>query len=121
MIKEAAAILFGGIMDNFVIIYKMLKALEKAMDYEEFDIKAISHERLHISYQRWEKILIMLAQSGYVTGVIFDRTMSDYSPHLCEPIHPVLTLKGLEYLSENTLMKKAENFAKGIKEIVPGL
>lgn len=29
-------------MDNFTVIYKILKALEKAMDYDEFDIAMIS-------------------------------------------------------------------------------
>lgn len=108
-------------MDNFSIIYKILKALEKAMDYDEFDTKTISHERFGIPYQRWEKILIMMVRSGYIEGVIFDQTLGDYSPHIVEPIQPVITLKGLEYLSENTLMKKAANIAKGIKETVPGL
>ena len=37
-------------MDNFTVIYKILKALEQAMDYDEFDIKQISHTRLNISY-----------------------------------------------------------------------
>lgn len=36
-------------MDNFTIIYKILRVLEKAMDYEEFDINTISHERLNIT------------------------------------------------------------------------
>ncbi|MDE7436675.1 MAG: YjcQ family protein [Lachnospiraceae bacterium] len=108
-------------MDNFSVIYKILKALEKAMDYDEFDTKLISHERFGISYQRWEKILIMLVKSGYIEGVAFDQTLSDYSQCIVEPIHPVITLKGLEYLSENTLMKKAANLARGIKETIPGL
>ena len=30
-------------------------------------------------------------------------------------------LKGLEYLAENTMMKKAAELAKGIKEIIPGI
>ena len=41
-------------MDNFTIIYKILKALEQAMDYDEFDVNKISHTRLNITYQRWE-------------------------------------------------------------------
>ena len=49
-------------MDNFTIIYKILKALEAAMDFEAFDVSKISHERLGISYERWEKILIMLTK-----------------------------------------------------------
>ena len=108
-------------MDNFTVIYKILKALERAMDYDEFDVMQISHTRLIISYQRWEKIIIMLAKSGYVEGVIYDQCSSDYSPHIEEPIAPVITLKGLEYLSDNSLMKKAANILKGIKEAVPGL
>lgn len=108
-------------MDNFSVIYKILKALEQAMDYDEFDVNKISHTRLNISYQRWEKILIMLAKSGYIEGVIYDQCGGDYSPHLEQPIQPVITLKGLEYLSDNTLMKKAANIAKGIKDMVPGL
>lgn len=107
-------------MDNFAIIYKILKALEKAMDYEEFDINSISAECLGISQTRWEKIIIMLAKSGYIEGVLYDQCMNDYSPHLVKPILPVITLKGLEYLSENSAMKKAANFVKGIKDTVPG-
>lgn len=34
---------------------------------------------------------------------------------------PEITLKGLEYLEENTLMKKAASLAKGIKDTIPGL
>lgn len=108
-------------MDNFAIIYKFLKALEKAMDYDEFDISTISHERLNITYQRWEKILIMLVKSGYIEGVVYDQCCSDYSPHIEKPITPVITLKGLEYLHENSMMKKAANIVKGIKDTVPGL
>ena len=108
-------------MDNFTVIYKILKALEKAMDCEEFDINSISHERLNITYQRWEKILIMLAKTGYIEGIIYERTLADYSPHLAKPIQPIITLKGMEYLNDNTLMKRAANVAKGIKEVIPGL
>ena len=32
-----------------------------------------------------------------------------------------ITLKGLEYLQENSIMRKIYNAAKGIKEITPGL
>lgn len=108
-------------MDNFAIIYKILRALERAMDYDEFDITQISPERFNISYQRWEKIMIMLSKSGYVEGIAFDQCLADYSPRLEKPITPVITLKGLEYLEENSLMRKAANIVKGIKETVPGL
>ncbi|MEG2353586.1 MAG: YjcQ family protein [Clostridium sp.] len=50
-------------MDNFKIIYRILKALEKVMDSEEFDVSTIFHETLKISYPRWEKTLIMLVKA----------------------------------------------------------
>lgn len=108
-------------MDNFRVIYKILRTLEKAMDYDEFDPAQIEAGRFQISYQRWEKIMIMLAKEGYVDGVVYDQTSADYCPHIEEPIMPVITLKGLEYLSENSMMKKAANIAKGIIETVPKL
>ena len=108
-------------MNNFSIIYKILKALEAAMDYDEFDTKQIAAERLRISYQRWEKIMIMLTKSGYVEGIVYDQVAADYCPHIEEPIMPVITLRGLEYLSENGLMQRAANIAKGIKETIPGI
>ncbi len=36
-------------MDNIAIIYKILKALEESMDYEDFDPRRISAEHLGIS------------------------------------------------------------------------
>ncbi|MFL8887660.1 YjcQ family protein [Helcococcus kunzii] len=58
---------------------------------------------------RWEEILIILKQSGYIIGIVIDQTHSDYSSRIVEPITPRITLKGLEYLQENSMMKKAFN------------
>lgn len=44
-------------MDNFKIIYKILRALEQAMDLEEFDPDLISAENLGISENRRRTIL----------------------------------------------------------------
>ena len=108
-------------MDNFTVIYKILKILEKAMDLGELDPDAISADKFRISQPRWEKIMIMLAKSGYIEGIRYEQNFADYSPRICEPITPVITLRGLEYLSENTVMKRVANVLKGIKEATPGL
>ena len=39
--------------DNFKFIYKILRTLEAAMDYPEFDISQISAEKLGITSERW--------------------------------------------------------------------
>lgn len=108
-------------MNDFTIIYKILKSLEKGMDYSEFDTDCISPERLGVTRERWEKILIMMQKNGYIEGVVITSSLSDYYERIAEPIRPQITLLGLEYLTENTMMKKAEKVLKGIKEKIPRL
>lgn len=105
-------------MDNFKTIYKILKHLESMMDCEYTDVSAISHERLGITRERWEQILILLQKEGYIDGIVSTQTFADDKPHIVEPINPSITLRGLEYLAENSLLKKAGNMLKGIVETV---
>nr|DAZ13236.1 MAG TPA: YjcQ protein [Caudoviricetes sp.] len=107
-------------MDNFKIIYKILKILEKSMDLEEFDHASISKERLELTEARWCRIMALLASEGYITGVEVWNSMNCNYPRVCLT-RPEITIKGLEYLEENTFMKKAANLAKGIKDVTPGL
>ena len=108
-------------MDNFKVIYRILKHLEASIDNVYTDIKAISNVALNISYERWEYLMIELQISGYIRGLVFEQSMGDNRAHLVEPINPIITLKGLEYLSENTTMKKVGNTLRGLKEIIPGM
>lgn len=104
-------------MDNFNIIYKILKQLEKAMDYDEFDMDFVSAEHLKISENRRVRIWEMLAKEGYVDGVnIKYGAQGDIVTSISTPR---ITLKGIEYLHENSLMKKASNIAKGIIDVIP--
>lgn len=103
-------------MEEFSIIYKILKTLRDSMDYPEFNHEAISPELLGISEEKWKKIIIMLVKNDYIEGV-------SLIPILGKEVgvklkNPNITLKGLEYLEENSMMKKASNFAKGIIDVV---
>lgn len=101
--------------DNFKCIYKILKALEKAMDYPEFDISQISHEKLEINKERWGRYLEMMCDSGYIKGV---KVYTDCTGELCVDDEGIkITLKGLEYLTENTIMQRLYKTAMGIKEL----
>jgi hypothetical protein len=51
---------WSGVNDNFKIIYKILKVLEKGMDAEEFDNSNISKETLVITEARWCRIIAMI-------------------------------------------------------------
>lgn len=103
-------------MDNFNIIYKILKALEKAMDYDEFDMDFISAERLKITENRRIKILEMLYKEGYIEGISVKYGIQ--GDVVFSVSNPRITLKGIEYLNDNSFMKKAANLAKGISEII---
>lgn len=102
--------------DNFQCIYKILKALEKAMDCPEFDLSQISHKKLEISKERWARYLEMMVDCGYIKGL---KIYKDITEELCVEDNGVrITLKGLEYLTENSIMQRFYKNAKGIAEIV---
>ena len=57
--------------------------------------------------------MAMLLKEGYITGGETWNVMDCGYPRVALS-RPELTLKGLEYLEENSLMKKAADLAKGI-------
>ena len=104
-------------MEDFTIIYKILDALNKSNDLDRFSLDDIPAKRLGTSENRRLAILKMLLDSGYVTGfAIEEDVLGDY---IVSNGRPRITLKGLEYLNENTVMKKVYKTLKGIKEITP--
>lgn len=105
-------------MDNFKIIYKILAYLEKNMGNEKISISTISAEKLGISFEKWEQLLILLQENGYIKGLIIAKDLDRIYGHIAEPIKPQITLKGLEYLAENSFMAKAKNALKMIGEII---
>ena len=105
-------------MNNFKVIYRILKYLEASLDCEEFDVEAISPFRLDVTRERWEQILIMMQDNGYIKGIVATKNLGDMKRHIAEPICPEITIVGLEYLEENKLMRKAANMLKGAANIV---
>ncbi len=104
-------------MDNFSIIYKILSVLEKSMDVEEFDIERISPEKLKVSQERWNKYMEMLSDAGYIKGVSIKKYRDGEIVIDASDIR--ITLKGLEYLSENTIMQRRYKATKGITDLIP--
>lgn len=100
-------------MEDFRMIYKILRILQRAMDLEEFNPKELSAEALGLSVPKWSRLIAMLLKEGYITGGQIWNSMGCAYPRV-SLVRPELTLKGLEYLEENSLMKKAAGFAKGI-------
>lgn len=55
-------------MDNFKIIYKILRELEKNMGNEEFSVQSISAGKLKIPYNQWEQLMILMQDEGYINA-----------------------------------------------------
>lgn len=100
-------------MEDFRIIYRILRILQKSMDLEEFDQNSISAEALGLSVPKWSRLMAMLLKEGYISGGETWNAMECGYPRVALT-RPELTLKGLEYLEENSLMRKASDLAKGI-------
>lgn len=86
------------------------------MDYSEFDISQISFEKLGVSKERWARYIEMMVDIGYIKGVqVYEDVVGD----ICVKDNGIkITLKGLEYLSENTIMQRMYKSAMGIKELI---
>ena len=84
-------------MDNFKAIYTILKALEAAMDYPEFDIKQAGHERLGVSAERWARYIEMMTDTGLIKGAKVYKNMLGNVNADTDDVR--ITLKGLEYLA----------------------
>ena len=105
-------------MDNFKAVYRILSELEKAMDDNECDISKFDHEQLGVSYNRWIKYIQMMQEAGYIKGA--EIKINLYDDILFDGSEMEITLKGLEYLTENSIMQRIYKAAKGIKDITPG-
>lgn len=106
-------------MEEFTIIYRILRELRAAMDCEEEDPARLSPERLKTSAEKRNSLLVLLEQDGYIKGLDATFYVGDSAPRVSIPPMPRITLKGLEYLQENTMMKKAARALKGLHDILP--
>lgn len=89
--------------DNFEIIYKILHTLENAMDLYEADCELLSAQALGISETRWKRLMFMISQEKYVSGIEYYYTPGNSLPNIYFT-NPEITLKGMEYLAQNPLM-----------------
>ena len=104
--------------EDFRTIYKILLILQKSMDYEILDIRRLSADNLGITEPKRKALLGMLLKNGYVEGFQVIQYIGDTTPSI-EGLEGIrITLKGLEYLEENSLMQKAARLAKGIAEVL---
>lgn len=105
-------------MDNFSVIYKILVALERSMDLPAFDIEELGIEGLKVSHERLNRNFEMLQDAGLIKGADLSVSITG-DTFLKNPKRIRITLKGLEYLQENSIMQKMYRAAKGITDLIP--
>ncbi|MGN0506644.1 MAG: YjcQ family protein [Lachnospiraceae bacterium] len=104
-------------MDNFKAVYRILSQLEQDMDNPKCNLDSISYEQLGVSKERWAKYIEMMSDVGYIKGAQVKRNI--YGELLIDCSDMKITLKGLEYLQENSMMQKIYKTIKGVAEIIP--
>ncbi|WP_050353944.1 YjcQ family protein [Gottschalkia purinilytica] len=102
------------------IIYKILERLDKAMDEERFDWNEIDHNTFGITKIRWVRIMHIMNENGFIDGVSIVNTIGQKNSEV-RFIDIRITLKGLEYLAENSNMGKLITTAKLLKDIIPDI
>lgn len=106
--------------DIFKIIYVILTELYEAKKAgEKVDLEAVSSERLGVPSGYLTDIIIELIDNGYIRDVSYRVTKSGRVFHGLGDM--TITLAGIEYLRENSMMKKVHETLKNVKDIIPGI
>ena len=101
-------------MDNLKIVYKILVGIEASMDSSRFDGTFL--EALKISEERRNRILQSMIDEGLIDGFTRVNYVGGYG---FKAIETRLTIKGMEFLQENSTMQKIKNGLKDVKDITP--
>jgi len=94
------------------LIYKILKTLLKYAGRQDFDNEMISAKKLGVCYDEWSYIMILLQKKGYVDGVIYTQTMSQRFPEVVSIEQVGITIEGIEYVENNSVMQKVGELLK---------
>lgn len=101
-------------------VFQILKAIDVAYENNNFNLEeTLNLEKLKISERRRELLLDELKNNGYITGISVVRAVGGYSAISIN--NPRLTLTGMDFLENNSAMKKAYEFLKEAKGWIPGL
>lgn len=107
--------------DYHVIVYQILAYLYQQLKKgADVDSSKLTHDSnfLSINKKYWRYIMISLLNEGYIGGIVVEETIDEvveiYNLEKCQ-----ITLRGIEYLTDNSTMEKAKNFFKDVKDIVP--
>lgn len=106
--------------DMHVVMYKILAYLydcmKKGLEPQAARIRYDSDMIGPIPERYWCSIMGQLVDKGLVKGVVI--RWFDNEPHVLMA-DPTVTLEGVEFMQENSMMKKALNFLREAKSTLP--
>lgn len=106
--------------DMHVVMYKILAYLYWCMK------SGATPERRHyapggdvidVPEQYWAHVIKELVDHRYVTGFVVAREWG--GGLIVKEVDPAITMEGVEFLQENSTMRKALNFLKEAKSMLP--
>ena len=103
--------------DMHVVMYKILAYLYACMKDDATPDKSMySHKALGVNEGYWNSIMAELSRRKLVKGIDAKPMMDkDY----VTIVNPRITMEGVEFLMENSMMRKARDFLISIKAAVP--
>lgn len=109
--------------DYHVIVYQVLAYLYQCLkngsqvDVSMLEPGSILLKQLNEHY--WAYIIYNMSETGFIDGVVFAKLDGMRTPHPVDLKDCIITPQGIEYLCDNSFMKKAKAFLKDMKEITP--
>lgn len=105
--------------DFFKIVYVLLQELyETKKEGEKVKKEDIDYQRFNIHYSYYADIICELLDNGYIKGVIVRTTKLG---RVINIDNIDITMKGIEYLQNNSTMKKVYEALKNAKDLIPGM
>ncbi len=82
---------------------------------EDADLSKVSPSALGIPQPYWENIWAQMARAGYVDGVGYTDSCRLSANVVC----PTATIAGVEFLQENSAMRKAAKILSEVRGFIP--
>lgn len=110
--------------DYFVLAYRLLSYLYGCLKSgEEPDWERLNYEtkEFPVGEDYWNYLLEHLLLDGYVEGAALLPAVGGTQKRIKLSRVFQITPKGIEYLQENSAMRKAAEFLKTLKQTIPGI
>ena len=93
--------------DEFKLIYYILKILQEYNETGEWKPALMTPEALHVPKHYFNSVIKLMQEEGLIKGAEFEAYIGSTEDELDigTPFH--ITMSGLQYLQENSAVKKA--------------